>query len=296
MNHSRIISFICSLISAIGLSGCAGTFTGGSGNLTLLRPALPPNDARVRTLVTKYSNEDAIEAFYRYGVDEARVVGADGKTVTVVTTYRDLKSRRNKIIFDLIFVINDYYDKYELARYATVTGSNFAGDVITSGLDAASTAVGGAGVKTILSAISTGVGATKAAAQRDFLQSQNISLLIQKMRVLRGEVYTRIQTKLVQSVDVYPLEAALIDLQDYFHAGTLIGAMQALANDTGAAKLVNDASDPGNAKARALATAAGAVAEASADEPTASRSTTVDSKTKLKGSAPDSPAPGTTGQ
>lgn len=296
MNRSGIVSFICSLASVIGLSGCAGTFTGGSGNLTLLRPALPPNDARVRTLVAKYSNEDAIEAFYRYGVDEAKVVGADGKTVTVVTNYRDLRSRRNKIIFDLIFVINDYYDKYELARYATVTGSNFAGDVITSGLDAASTAVGGAGVKTILSAISTGVGATKAAAQRDFLQSQNISLLIQKMRVLRGEVYTRVQTKLVQSVDVYPLEAALIDLQDYFHAGTLIGAMQALANDTGAAKLVNDASDPDNAKAQALATAAGANAEASADEPAANRSTTVNAKSKLKGSAPDAPALGTPGQ
>lgn len=249
------------LASALLLAGCA------NHNASFLRPKLPPNDARVTQLVAFYSDEQKVAEFYRGGIGSGQIVDSGGNVVSR-QTYGTMEARRNKIVYDLMFVINDYYDRYELSRYATVVGLGFAGDVGTLGLDTAATAVSGAGVKTILTAISTGIGGTKIAAQRDFLQNQNVGLLIQKMRQLRGEVFQRIQGHLHETVDAYPVEAAFLDLQNYFHAGTLIGAVQALSNETGAAKLVNEAADSQNTRAQALIKAAAEKSEkADADEP-----------------------------
>jgi hypothetical protein len=252
-------------VAAVLLNGCA------SHDVSYLRPKLPPNDARVTSLVAFYSQEEKVAAFYQAGIDSARVADSSGNVITQYT-YGSMEARRNKIIYDLIFIINDYYDRYELSRYATVAGIGFAGDVATLGLDTAATAVGGAGLKTLLAAISTGVGGTKIAAQRDFLQNQNVGLLVQKMRQLRGEVFQRLQSRLHDPVEAYPLEAALVDLQDYFHAGTLIGAIQALSNETGADKLITEAADAQNTRAKAFIDAAAARASKAKSDKTTRQS------------------------
>ena len=242
------------------LSGCAGTFP--SSNSSLLRPKLPPNDDYVRSLAWEYQHQEEVQDFLLSGRFHSR--DRNGKViyygrqpyVDLSAQYRTLEARRNKIVYDLVFVVNDYYDKYELSRYATATGAGFLGDVVTLGLDTAATAVGGAGLKTILAGISTGVGGTKIAAQRDFLQNQNIAQLVQRMRVLRGKVYEQLQKNLKQPIADYPLEAALIDVQRYFHAGTLLGAIQDIVNETGAQKLVQDAADRQDVRAKAFVEAA----------------------------------------
>ncbi len=250
MNPSSVVRYIVLAVTLlITLPGCSHS------NTSLLRPRMPVHDARIKSLVAFYSDEQKVAAFYRGGIDFAQVADSSG-IITTAHTYSTIEARRNKILYDLIFLINDHYDRYELSRYATVTGLSFGGDVATLGLDTAATAVGGAGVKTILTAISAGIGGTKIAAQRDFLQNQNIALLIQKMRQLRQEVYTRMQAHMKSPESDYPLEAGFLELQQYFHAGTLIGAMQALSNETGAAQLITEARDAQNVRAQALVTAA----------------------------------------
>ena len=184
--------------------------------LTFLRPAIGPNDAYVKSLQDKYKNPEAIGAFY------------SGRTSSATPI-----SRRNQVINELLFLINDYYSTYELSWYATATGHSFLSDLTTLGLDTATTAVGGAGLKTMLAAISTGVGGQKIAVQRDFFQNQNIALIIKNMRAARSDVLVKIRAKTSKSIDEYPLEDALLDLQEYFAAGTVIGGIQH-ADDTAA--------------------------------------------------------------
>jgi hypothetical protein len=85
----------------------------------------------------------------------------------------------------------------------------------------------------MLAAISTGVGGQKIAVQRDFFQNQNIALIIKNMRAARSDVLVKIRAKTSKSIDEYPLEDALLDLQEYFAAGTVIGGIQH-ADDTAA--------------------------------------------------------------
>ena len=198
---------------------CISLFFNGCGSvgqrLTFLRPPLSPNVGHVDKLKKMYQDEDQIAAYY-------------GNATTGTPM-----SRRNKIVNDLLFLINDYYSAYELSWYATATGHSFASDITTLGLDTAATAVGAAGVKTILTAISTGVGGQKIAVQRDFFQNQNIAIIIKNMRAARAEVLAKIRSKTSKDVNTYPLEDALLDLQEYFAAGTVIGGIQ-YAQDTAA--------------------------------------------------------------
>jgi hypothetical protein len=204
----------------IGLS-CVCLFVTSCGSvgqkLTFLRPPLGPNVDHSASLKDKYENQGQIEVFYNRSN----------------TSYPTRISRRNKIINDLLFLINDYYSAYELSWYATATGHSFLSDLTTLSLDTATTAVGGAGLKTMLAAISTGVSGQKIAVQRDFFQNQNIALIIKNMRAARANVLANIRAKTAKDVNEYPLEDALLDLQEYFGAGTVIGGIQH-ADDTAA--------------------------------------------------------------
>jgi hypothetical protein len=224
----KLILFSCLLFS---FAGC-----GSLGHkLTFLRPAIGPNDEYVKSLQAKYKNPQAVEDFYR---------GA---------TSSPLKSRRNQIVNELLFLINDYYSAYELSWYATATGHSFLSDLTTLGLDTATAAVGGAELKTMLAAISTGVGGQKIAVQRDFFQNQNIALIIKNMRAARADVLVKIRAKTPKSTDEYPLEDALLDLQEYFAAGTVIGGIQH-ADDTAALqKIIAEDAASQNARVDKLA-------------------------------------------
>jgi hypothetical protein len=53
------------------------------------------------------------------------------------------------------------------------------------------------------------------------------------MDALRATKFTEIYKRLDDSVTDYPLESALVDLHQYFLAGTLIGAIQDIQKSTG---------------------------------------------------------------
>jgi hypothetical protein len=220
-----------------GLCGCGSL----GQKLTFLRPPISANVAHVETLKSAYSKDEDVQSFYLNGsVTRRDKSGTVTSVESLSSAYSTAKARRNKIINDLLFLINDYYSAYELSWYATAVGHGFLSDITTLGLDTAATATGTATVKTMLTAISTGVGGQKIAVQRDFFQNQNIALIIKNMRAGRGEVLSKIRSQTSKDVDEYSLEDALLDLQEYFLAGTVIGGIQH-ADDTAALqKIVAD--------------------------------------------------------
>lgn len=197
----KLTTPIVTLIAAFLLAGCANQ----------LRPPLAPQAAYVESLKNRY----------------ARVASDDQTTLSASTA-----KERNKIMNELIFLVNDYYDRYELRWYSTTSGVTAFSDIATMGLDLGAAVAGGNSLKTVLSTISAGVGGTKLALQNDVLQSQNIVLIIRTMRETRRAKYEFIRAKMMDSIDVYPLEEGLIDIQEYWHSGTVIGALQRLHNQT----------------------------------------------------------------
>jgi len=207
---------------------------------------MAPNDAHVQFLMNTYAGQspEASSAMQR-AIDAQKDIGIKyNKLLEPEKT-----AKRNQIVNDLVFLINDYYDKYEVRWFATSSGIAAGSDIATLGLDTIVAASSGKQIRTILAAVSTGIGGSKIALEKDVLKNQSISVIIHTMRAARTKQYTDLQLKLkAQNATDYPLEEALVDVQNYFHAGTVLGALQEL--DTAAANTDRLAKDVDDQKAR----------------------------------------------
>src|SRR2546423_4055981 len=217
-------------------TGCANFF----------RPPMAPNDAHVQYLMHKYAGTslEASSAMQR-AIEAQNNIGREYKNLSEPA--KTLK--RNQIVNDLVFLINDYYDKYEVRWFATSSGIAAGSDIATLGLDTIVAASSGKQIRTILAAVSTGIGGSKLALEKDVLKNQSISVIIHTMRAARNKQYADLQLKLKAQVATdYPLAEALVDVQNYFHAGTVLGALQ--ERDDAAANTNRLAKDVDEQKAR----------------------------------------------
>jgi len=87
--------------------------------------------------------------------------------------------------------------------------------------------------KTILSAVATGLTGTREAYDKEILIEKTITILQQQMRTRRKEVKVLILERLARDAGTYPLELALTDLESYYRAGTLTGALIDVSEATG---------------------------------------------------------------
>lgn len=219
-------------------AGCSST-----NSLNHLRPA-PGVKGDYRAHIEKlYKDFNTINTFYETGqlpllvhsnfvVKGDQLVPTDGYVnLTAATSTKE--ERRNRIVYDMIYLINEYYDAYEMSWYATSVGTEGVADLLSLGTSLAGATTGDAGLKAMLAAITSGFTGTKMAVQKHVLQDQSITMIIHTMRQARQDKLTDIRGKLVSgtnltSVSVYPLQAAVVDVQEYFYAGTLLGAIQSI--------------------------------------------------------------------
>lgn len=153
-------------------------------------------------------------------------------------------TRRNQILQELIWVIDQNYGDFEQSYYGSDAGINFGGDVLNLGLTGVAAVSGTAHVKSILSAIATGATGVKTSYLKNFYDQQTRTAVVQQMRASRATELATIQDKdhmkasVVQSggVAAYGLEQGLSDIDSYFNAGTIIGALQAIAQAAGKAQ------------------------------------------------------------
>lgn len=110
-----------------------------------------------------------------------------------------------------------------------------AGDLAILGLTAGSTLAPAVVTKTILSATSTAVTGAKAAVDKDVLLSNTIQILQNTMETNRGQIRNSILSNLNNRSLNYTYWQALSDLENYYRAGTVPGALEALQAATGSA-------------------------------------------------------------
>jgi len=144
-------------------------------------------------------------------------------------------ARRNRILQELIWLVDQNYGKFEDRYYGSEASINVAGDIVNLGLTGVSSVTGTAHLKSVLSAIATGTTGIKTSYQKNFFDQQTRSAVVQKMRSLRATQLAILQDEDHMKADLseYSLESGLSDVDAYFNAGTIIGALQSIAEGAG---------------------------------------------------------------
>lgn len=147
--------------------------------------------------------------------------------------------RRNDVINCRIYAIDLQFTLFEQSIAQESISLNTGVDLAVVGLGAATTVVNGAAVKSILGAISGGITGGKGIIDKDIFYSKTMPALLSQMEAQRKTQLLIIRTRLRSSADEYSLSEALIDVENYYKAGSIPAALQGIVEQSGA--VANDA-------------------------------------------------------
>jgi hypothetical protein len=140
---------------------------------------------------------------------------------------------RDRIIYSDISQIDQNFNDFKVGLNSQENilsvGTTFT-SLALAGLGAT---IGGAATKAALAAASAGVIGAKAGIDKDLLYQKTITALTTEMEAQRSLVFARIITNMHLNVVNYPLEGASKDLEDYYQAGTLVNALEGVAQSAG---------------------------------------------------------------
>ena len=147
--------------------------------------------------------------------------------------YKKLEKIRNKVLNELILLTDVYYRDYEDFLYVGKAMADTGFDVVELGLTLWATVSGVNRTKTTLSAIATGLKGTRLSIDKNLFQRQAMIAMISKMRAIRKEKLIVLYQGMKKPVLKYSLDQALIDIGEYYNAGTIIGALQDIFSQSG---------------------------------------------------------------
>ncbi len=142
---------------------------------------------------------------------------------------------RNEIISRRMYIIDVEYSEYEEALTNERQKLGFFTTTAAAGLGIASSLTTPIRSAQILAGVGAAVLATRAAYDSEVIVAKTIQIAQGQMRALRDQKAKVIQTKIGLSTIVYPLSAALHDLEDLYRAGTLTAGLIKAAGDAGRA-------------------------------------------------------------
>lgn len=156
----------------------------------------------------------------------ARTRLALGEEAYYATPAAQNKRVRNEIIWARMRAIDTYYYAFETSLIRERQEVGFISSIISIGLSGAVPLVSAVDTKNILGAASSGLqGATKAYSDEVLFQ-KTVQVLATQMRARRDIVASDIVSRLrTLDIDAYPLSMALSDVDEYYAAGTIAGAL-----------------------------------------------------------------------
>lgn len=164
-----------------------------------------------------------------------------------ITEYRSASGSargrlRNSIVLNAMGSIDLEYTRFERQLTNERQGVPFLTSTASLALSATSTVVGDAGTKAGLAAADTFLKGTKEAYDKEILTNQTIGFLQTQMRANRNIVRSRILRLLSEPDEVYPLELALGDLEEYYSAGTITSGLIGINARTAEVLVASDVS------------------------------------------------------
>ena len=141
---------------------------------------------------------------------------------------------RNEIINARIRAIDIHFNDFQQRLYSEGVGSNIATDWTVIGLGVAGSITSSLSTTQNLSAISGGITGAKASFDKNAFFDRTMPAILSQMIALRKSALVKIRSGLKAGVSEYPLNWALIDLEEYFMAGTMPGAVIGIVEEAGA--------------------------------------------------------------
>ncbi|MEA2823198.1 MAG: hypothetical protein QOJ86_5202 [Bradyrhizobium sp.] len=168
---------------------------------------------------------------YEAAVARDRVTGWETGYYTASAT----KVGRNEIIAARMREIDSYYYAFEASLIRERQELGFVSSIVSLGLTGAIPLAASLGTKSALGAASTFVqGGTKAFSDEVLFQ-KTVQVLATQMRAQRAFVGADIIDRMRRlDTDAYPLSMALGDLDEYYAAGTIAGALIEIQKTVGA--------------------------------------------------------------
>lgn len=139
---------------------------------------------------------------------------------------------RNEVVNARVRATDLYFNAFQQKLFQEGVGLGIATDWMVLALNVGGSVAGGAA--SALSAASAGVVGAKAAFDKNVFFDKTMPALLANMMAKRKEVLVRIREGLIKDVDEYPLTLALNDLETYYNAGTIPGALVDIAETAGA--------------------------------------------------------------
>lgn len=198
---NRKINLLCTVLVSAILSGCTSVRSGYDVITDKHRPSL-------------YSPVHYMkDAQFVKEIEEAR------KPETTIN-----EADRNDLIFRGVAIVNKNYAQYLDSMTQTRADLLTVADCTALGLTTAATIATPVMSKTVLSGIATVILGSKATAEKNYYQEVSFFVLSARMRAERMKAYAKIVEKTKNKIDVYGLEEALGDLDEYFTAGTVMNS------------------------------------------------------------------------
>lgn len=159
------------------------------------------------------------------------------KTLYGSATGDGQKQVRNRILYELMGMVDDYYYQYTASLRRDISGKGILVDTAALATSIGSTAAGAKELKTVLSAISSGVQGVSKSIDANVLLGNTIQAIRLQMDGTRADIATEMITNMKQQgCAEYPLEAGLRDIIRYYDAGTLTSGVAGLSKDAGVKK------------------------------------------------------------
>ena len=140
---------------------------------------------------------------------------------------------RNRIIGARMYATDIRFSQFEEALFRDTRSGGFNATLATLGLTTAAAASTG-GAAQALSGLSALIIGGREAFQKEVLSERTVIAIHTAMRARRAEVALRLRGGMQQPVARYTLESALGDLDAYYNAGTVLGALVGITETVGA--------------------------------------------------------------
>jgi hypothetical protein len=140
---------------------------------------------------------------------------------------------RNQIVASKMYVTDLQFSAFEETLFRSTREAAFGATLGTLGLSSAA-AVASGGTSQALSGTAALIIGGREAFQKEVLAERTVIAIHTAMRGRRAQVAARILEGLRESIEVYPLALGLRDLNEYYDAGTILGAMIGITESVGA--------------------------------------------------------------
>jgi hypothetical protein len=162
--------------------------------------------------------------------DIAQLSAQFGSATSITEYYKQPETldRRNAFIAGRLTLYNLEYIKYIHNFTLDKAAVDSAFDITNLGIELSTTLVGRPYTKTVMGAASALLTGSRLSLTKNFLDDKTTAALVSQMNASRKVAVIPILAGMQQQPANYPLGAAIVDLQNYFEAGTPEGALQSV--------------------------------------------------------------------